>query len=294
MSCDICTEFNEYQDYTKVQASPSIFYHGTRETSVPSIFHSGILSSPPSHGVTGLWLNSNIEAALTWNQTVMDILPGVAFQIAANPDHIRQNRRIKGQGFGNETRFCLELQASEDLPSCTCTRILFFVPTMRRLSWIQALFAAFKDSVKFMMKLPLLHIGTQNVSKLTHEFFNLTSYRLAYRGVSSCTSKNFGGPFSRVHKAFIISSIEITDLLWTLGLQSNVRRGQALQKILMRNIPDPLRQFFLREFPSICAWVDWSNIQDRSRKDWTLGILINVERWTPTRDFINNPFPEAV
>ena len=91
----------QYQNDMDMQQSNFIAFHGTRQALAPSILKQGLMSSMHSHGVTGLWVNSNVCTSLAWTSSIFDTLPSVAFEIIAPESAKRHNRRIKA---GNPER----------------------------------------------------------------------------------------------------------------------------------------------------------------------------------------------
>ena len=283
-------DFDHYQEHTKVTTTPEVKFHGTRLYNLESILHTGLLSSEKSHGITGLWLTSSMEYALQWNTSSMELLPGLALQIAHPPELLRQNRKIRGnrsKGSDADARYCLELQpdqASSKLSRVQVVSFIFAIPTIERHKYHYQLRNMFHQTVVYMKQLPIQsqEVRTLDEHQITAELWDFVSFRLAFRTADNAMSQEFGGPFKKVRTAFIQISITIVHLMHTLALTSVNNRISCFPNIKMCKIPAPMREFFTCKWPELQIWTDWSNIDDNSQTEWNLTVISRVSPWIPT------------
>ena len=274
--------FSRYQNGRKVVKQPAIKFHGTRQINLWGILQNGLHSSNLSHKVTGLWLNSDLSAALHWNNSSMDSFPGIALEVAANPDHLRQNRLIKGTGEGKEGRFCLELQENEVLPEAEVVAVYVAVPTSVRTAWHEQLVMVFQDMISYLSVLPIPHtFRTMDIRQRAAQLYIFTSFRLAYGSEPSAMGEEFGGPFKTIWRAFIHISIAIAKFLWIVQLESVAHRSKAFPRFHMKELPYPVRAFFSVKWPELHHWTNWTGINDECMTQWALGPADVVFQWIP-------------
>ena len=277
--------FSEYQNGERVCEHPTILFHGTRAVNLTGILQAGLHSSELSHGVKGLWLNSNHEAALNWNQSALDYSPGIALEVAAEPEFLRQNRRIKGQGEGKENRHCLELQPGQTLPSATVCALHIGVPKANRITWFVQISELFEHTVKYLVTLPCNRpahrFDKATIARITIMLHTVTSFRLAYYSAECAMDEDFGGPYESILQAIVPISIAITKFLWIMQLQSVNRRTVLLPKFHMKNLPLVWRLFFTAKWPNLHHWTNWQDIDDDRRIDWRLDRFVSVRPWSP-------------
>jgi hypothetical protein len=261
-----------------VIAGTELSYHGTRSFNVASILQKGLLSSTKAHKVIGLWLNDDIEEALNWNVSLMDSSGGLAFSVHYNPECNRQNSDIMQ---GNPCRIISELR-NNTIPSVQAQAIFMSAPSPQRLTWITQFYRIFEIMFHNVLKLPLPHhaLTSRQLTQLLHITWHFTAMRLAYRATAGAMDDEFGGPYSFIPTFALHVSKPVVLLLWALQLQSFRNRCDSLQNIRMRNIPSPLRQFFLCKFPSLRVWCNWELIDDSSMSQWALGPLTQVQPWS--------------
>lgn len=283
----ILESFDTFQNGEEVTEPPSILFHGTRETNVPLIMRFGLRSSGCSHGKVGLWLNSKLENALSWNTSAMDILPALCFEVAAYEPLLHQNRRTMGRGTDRHCRFVLKLneqgvEEEDILPKCKLTSIIFGVPSSARLEWNSQLRRGFEETVQYMISLPLQHDLTNfHPRQFCILFYEFTSFRLAYRTAPGSMDKSFGGFYDRIPTCMIEISIAFTFLVYALQLESLSHRAEALSDIQMEAIPQPLRNLIASYFPSIFNWTSCTRIQDCTKTEWRIGPMSTVLPWSP-------------
>ena len=277
--------FAEYQNGEQVIEHPTILYHGTRAVNLPGILQTGLQSSELSHGVKGLWLNSNHEAALNWNQSALDFSPGIALEVAAEPEFLRQNRRIMGQGDGKENRHCLELQSGQTLPSATICALHIGLPRASRVTWFVQISELFRHTVTYLTNLPCnkpaSRFDDSVITRITTMLHTVTSFRLAYYSAECAMDEDFGGPYESVLQAIVPISIAITKFLWIMQLQSVNRRTALLPKFHMKDLPLVWRLFFTAKWPNLHHWTNWQDIDDDRRVDWRLDRFVPVRSWSP-------------
>ena len=279
----MCDVFQRYQNNKEVKSFPVIKYHGTRLINVQGIATLGLASSDISHRVRGLWLNDDIEAALHWNKSVLDRIPGIAIEVAANPEHVRQNRLIKGTGEGRETRFCLELQPGETLPEAQLVALLVAVPSVARIGWVEQCFHICKETFQYLLTLPLEHTCvTFDLTCKAAELHSLIAFRLAYRSEPTAMARDFGAFTDQMWTASGEISLAVTQLLSILLLDSVNHRTRDLPKFCMRFLPYPFRAFVTAKWPELHHWANWMDIDDRKMVMWTIGPMqFHLQRWLP-------------
>ena len=276
------TTFGTWQNDEPIHGSPPVKFHGTREVNLPGILTKGLHSSACSHGVTGLWVNSSMQNALTWNQSVLDASPGLALEVAHEPLFCRQNKDIMGQGSGRESRFCIQLQEHQSLPSVRVTALIVAMPTRVRWTWFTQYLQMLPVMINYMLSLPLNHsLPTSRIDDVCKQFHRLTAFRLAYGAMAEAMKPPFGGPYDLVYSGIISVSIALTRFLWIAQLDSVPHRTKAFPRFRMSQIPHPMRLFLVQKWPELHSWTNWDNLHDPSMTEWQLGPMTQVSPWLP-------------
>ena len=135
-----CPRF-QYQNGQMLKADNITAFHGTRESNLSNIMFSGLHPSPMSHGVVGLWCNYDLDEALTWTPTVVDLAPTLALAVEGDRSTVRQNRNIAA---GNYNRMVFAPAENSLLPSIVTRFLITGIPSWQRLAWYTALKSIFE------------------------------------------------------------------------------------------------------------------------------------------------------
>ena len=278
------TTFSTWQNEEPIHGQPPVKFHGTREVNLPGVLTQGLHSSAISHGVTGLWVNSSLQNALTWNQSALDASPGLALEVAHDPDLCRQNRDIMGHGAGRDTRFCIQLQNHQRLPSVRVVALIVAMPTRVRWAWFTQYLQMLPVMFRYVLSLPLGHsLHESKLDEVCRQFHRLTAFRLAYGSQAHAMKSQFGGPFEMVYSGIVHISIALTRFLWIAQLESVPHRTKAFPSFRMSQLPHPIRLFLVQKWPELHSWTNWDSIDDCSMLEWQLGPMIHVSPWLPVQ-----------
>ena len=250
-------------------------FHGTREQNVSSILRQGLQCSPVSHGAIGVWLNASLNAALTWTPTCVDLLPALAIEIQTEPQSIHQNRAISA---GSTNRYIAKPGANM-LPPLEITGLWIGVPTWNRLAWYAALRKQFSRILQFCWTLELDHTLTgskDNIERLADRLHKTVAQKLAYGVAVDFRNTEVGTHTGPEFQAVIQLSVPITEILWTLQLDSLNHRQKNLQQFEFHKLPQPFQKFLISRWPNICEFTGLSGHTQLS--GWCIGPTVWIHK----------------
>lgn len=280
-----------YQDGSPAVPENTRAYHGTRPPVVPFILDEGIKSSPPSHGITGLWMNIDLVQAMQWTNSIFDITPGLAIEIVA-PDHIvRHNRRIRGTS-QNQNRYVAELLPGQQLPAVHVSAIICAIPTLERVKMLNNLYKCVKSTVDFIADVMSTENVTFDKDNYVKILWTLCSYRYPYINNPDALRTDFGGPMDQVPACLTVMSLHFTAcLFYLIELTSENNKRQKLASIDPSTMPPPMIQLLTTLAPQLVDF--WSQRPEAEgiHPTWKDYRIVHVHRWGPLDDRDNREGP---
>ena len=244
-----CPRF-QYQNGVEIKTENVTVYHSTRESNLANIVFSGLHPSPMSHRIVGLWCNYDLDQALTWTPTVVDLAPTLALSVQGDRSTVRQNRHIAA---GNYNRMVFTPFENSLLPSIVIRFLITGIPSWQRLAWYTALKRSLRHSFRIILQLPCndqFEAPENLVYTLAARTLLLTSQRLAYGG--SCLKDLTVGIHTGLEYTVVAQlSAMLADLCWTLNLSSVEHRRDRLINPWLEQFPKPLLHVLLQFFPTL-------------------------------------------
>ena len=265
-----------YQNGQPAEINNFVAFHGTRQALVPSILQNGLMSSIHSHGVTGLWVNSNVCTSLAWTSSIFDMIPSIALEVVAPCSAKRQNKRIKA---GNPERMVVELTHGS-LPPLHIAAIICTIPNAERVSFHASLKQVIMKTSEEWWNAQTSNKHNITLQELVKFMWELCSFRYAYIGTPGALSTTFGAVWNQIPQCIILPSIHFVAVLFYLHeLTSHDNKTQKLSTVTACMMPQTMQTFVRNLAPSIDEFWDIRN--NRHKRSECILDLVSVQKWGP-------------
>jgi hypothetical protein len=259
----------QHQDKSFITRPVSKF-HGTRTTILHNIFNLGIACSSESHGVTGLWANSELDWTLDWNSTALEPFPGTSIGLICEASHVCTNRRVRAAN-AQSTRCCILLKSHA--PSVRLTDLYLLIPTASQISFREAVLNAIRSAVLDLLAGDRPDLQEEIVVQTT----TLTEYRASYSGCNESFGPHFGGPFNSVSPIARHLSMQLARFVQGLSVESVKTRIKHFSFIHPVALPPRLVEWMNTLFPNISLLFssEWPEVAPV----WQATPYITVQKW---------------